>query len=232
MRVSTGSSAVAAWLPADAWERTVHYDSHGAPLVRQVAELELGMGESGYGPTTGLRLIAATVDPATLKPENTWYLATTLPLEEASPGQVYELYRLRDWIEHYYKPAKHELGWADYQVRPQRAIVRHWHLVMLAYTFSLLVGAVPTSTGAAPPPPSSAEAETAAGKKIRATTTDQSTHRQRIRGAGRLERHAAAGAQLALPLGSAAGILATLVQQRPTARAGRAPRPSRSLASP
>ena len=123
----------------------MRFDSHGKPLVRYVAELELGMGMSGYGPTKGFRLIAATLDPATLKPENTWYLATTLPLDEASPGQVYELYRLRDWIEHYYKPAKHELGWADYQVRPERAIVRHWQLVMLAFTFSLLVGAVPTS---------------------------------------------------------------------------------------
>jgi hypothetical protein len=53
-------------------------------------------------------------------------------------------------IEHYYKPAKHELGWADFQVRPERAIVRHWHLVMLAFTFSLLAGA-PAPPAAAPP---------------------------------------------------------------------------------
>ena len=119
---------------------------------------------SGYGPPKGLRLIAATLDPATLKADNTWYLATTLPLEEVSSAQVYELYRLRDWIEHYYKPAKHKLGWADYQVRPERAIVRHW--------------------------------------------------------------------QLALPLGAAAGVLATLVEQRPTARAGRAPRARRAFPPP
>jgi SRSO17 transposase len=219
----------AARLPARAWEYTVRYDTHGAPLVRYVAELELGMGMSGYGPTKGFRLIAATLDPRTLKAENTWYLATTLPLEEASSGQVYELYRLRDWIEHYYKPAKHELGWADYQVRPERAIVRHWQLVMLAYTFSLLVGAVPSR----PPdtttaPPSSAPPETA-GEKISRTTRPQ--RRQRVRGAGRLERHPAASAQLALPLGTAAGILATLVEQRPTARTGRTPRPSRTVSS-
>ena len=208
----------------------MRFDSHGKPLVRYVAELELGMGESGYGPTKGFRLIAATLDPATLKPDNTWYLATTLPLEEASPGQVYELYRLRDWIEHYYKPAKHELGWADYQVRPERAIVRHWQLVMLAYTFSLLVGAVPSSPSSPAVPPSSAPPETAAGGKISGSTADPG--RRRVRGAGRLERHAAAGAQLAVPLGSAAGVLATLVHERPTARTGRAPRPPRSLSSP
>jgi hypothetical protein len=216
-------------LPAQAWDYTVRYDSHGAPLVRYVAELELGMGESGYGPTKGFRLIAATLDPATLKPENTWYLATTLPLEEASPAQVYELYRLRDWTLHYYKPAKHELGWADYQVRPERAIVRHWQLVMLAYTFSLLVSAVPTSVSAASAPSSTTLTETVAGEKIRTTSGKPP---RRIRGAGRLERHPAAGPQLALPLGSAAGILATLVHERPTARTGRAPRPSRSLTSP
>jgi hypothetical protein len=200
--------------------------------VRYVAELELGMGESGYGPTTGLRLIAATQGPATLKPENTWYLATTLPLEEAGPAQVYELYRLRDWIEQYYKPVKHELGWADYQVRPERAIVRHWQLVMLAYTFSLLVGAVPASEAATSPPPSSAApAQTTAGEKIR-TSTGAGDRRQRVRGAGRLERHPATGAQLALPVGAAAGLLAMLVEQRPTARTSRAPRPTRPLASP
>ena len=219
----------AARLPAAAWERTVRFDSHGKPLVRYVAELELGMGESGYGPTKGFRLIAATLDPATLKPDNTWYLATTLPLEEASPGQVYELYRLRDWIEHYYKPAKHELGWADYQVRPERAIVRHWQLVMLAYTFSLLVGAVPSSPSSTALPPSSAPPETAAGGKISGSSADHG--RRRVRGAGRLERHAPTGPQLAVPLGSAAGVLATLVERRPTARTGRAPRPSRPLVS-
>lgn len=34
--------------------------------------------------------------------------------------------------EHSYEPVKHELGWADFQVRAERAIVRHWQLVMLA----------------------------------------------------------------------------------------------------
>ncbi len=50
---------------------------------------------------------------------------------------------MRDWIEHPYKPAKHELGWADLQMRKERAIVRHWQLVMLAFTFSLLEGVEP-----------------------------------------------------------------------------------------
>lgn len=209
-------------LPADAWRRTVRFDTHGKPLGRYVAELERGPSYGygyGYGPTKGVRLVAATLDPATLKPESTWYLATSLSLAEASPERVYEWYRLRDWIEHFYKPAKHELGWADYQMRPARAIVRHWQLVLLAYTFSLLVGAAPT----APAPDPSAPAEATGGGKIGPRPYP------RVRGAGRLERHAAPGTQLALPLGTAAALLDALVQQRPAARAGRAPRPRRAF---
>ncbi len=212
----------AARLPASAWHRTVRFDSHGKELVRYVAELVLG---PSYGPERGVRLIAATLDPATLdpatlKPESTWYLATSLPLRAASPEQVYERYRLRDWIEHYYKPAQHELGWADYQVRPERAIVRHWQLVLLAFTFSLLVGAVPAPSLTSASPTAalpSAGSEQAAGRNIR----------HRIRGAGRLERHAAPRAAVAVPVGTPAGVLAALVERRPTARAGRAPRPRR-----
>ena len=107
---------------------------------------------SGYGPTKGFRLIATTLDPKTLQLDAAWYLATTLPLEEANPTQVYEFYPLRAWIEHYFKQAKYELWWADFQVRPERAIVRHWELVLLATTFSLLVGAVPRSPSSQDPP--------------------------------------------------------------------------------
>jgi len=212
-------------LPREAWERTVRSDSHGQQLVRYIAELELG---TTYGPTTSVRLIAATLDPRQLKPESTWYLATSFPLAQVSAEQVYELYRLRDWIEHFYKPVKHELGWADYQMRTEQAIVRHWQLVLLAYTFSLLVGTLPT----APPPlvapaaassvstsrsPSPAQAATGGGKIGTSSLS------------GGLGRDAAPGAELALPLGTAAALLATLVEGRPTARAGRAPRPRRPL---
>lgn len=215
-------------LPLAAWQRTVRFDSHGKELVRYIAELELG---TTYGPTSGIRLIAATLDPTQLKPESTWYLAASLPLAEVSAAQVYEIDRLRDWIEHSYKPVNHELGWADYQMRPERAIVRHWHLVMLAYTFSLLVGAPPLS-----------QEEMAAGGKIGAS------QRPRVRGAGRerragqsgqsrgLESGAPAGPRMAVPRGSAAALAAalleTLVEHRPTARTRRAPRSRRPLSSP
>jgi hypothetical protein len=89
---------------------------------------------------------------------------------------------LRDWIEHYYKPAKHELGWADYQVRSAEAIERHWHLVMLAYTFGLLAGTEPTTESEA-----NASVEPSGGKTPS--------------GADRLERGSASSASLALSLG-------------------------------
>jgi hypothetical protein len=155
------------------------------------------------------------------------------PLAHVRTEQVYELYRLRDWIEHFYKPVKHELGWADYQVRPEQAIVRHWQLVLLAYTFSLLVGAVPT----APPEPASSASSASSSASSASSSTDQvSTSGGKI-GArssprvttGGVARDTAPGPELALPLGTAAALLATLVEQRPTARAGRAPRPRRHL---
>jgi SRSO17 transposase len=112
-----------------------------------------------------VRLIAATLDPARLQPESTGYLATSVPLEQASAEQVYERYRLRDGIEHSYKPVKHELGGADYQSRSERAIVRHWQLVMRAFTFSLLVGVVPTASPHTSPSPE--QESTGGGKQWR-----------------------------------------------------------------
>jgi hypothetical protein len=197
----------------------VRYDTPGQELVRYGAERELG---TSYGPTHGVRLIAATLDPATLKPESTWYLVTSLSLEAASPEVVDAWDRLRDWIEHFYQPVKHELGWADSQMRPERAIVRHWQLVLLAYTFTLLVGALPPpaepdDTGTADRPELPREQ---AGKKTR-------HHGQAT---GGVAGGTAAGAGVALPVGSAGDLLATLVERRPTARAGRAPRASRPRA--
>jgi DDE superfamily endonuclease len=145
-------------VPPDQWQRTVRLDRHGKNLVRSVAEVRLGMAD---GPDQPVRLIAATDDPTTLKPDSTWFMATTFPLAEASPAEVYELYRLRDGIEHSSKPATHELGWADFQVRSEPAIVRHWVLIMLAFTFSLLVGAPLPAV----PEPETVAARAAAGGK-------------------------------------------------------------------
>ncbi len=184
----------AARLPLENWRRLVLTDSHHKPLVRYVAELELGVC---YGPARGTRLIAATADPTVLRPESTWFMATNFSVAEADTAEVYRIYRLRDWIEHSYKPVKHELGWADFQVRSEKAIVRHWQLVMLAFTFSLLAAA-PTGQAEEASPGNDGSA---AGEK--STTPDH------------LAGHTAAGPQLAVSLGAAAAVLAPLVD-RPT----------------
>jgi SRSO17 transposase len=215
----------AARLPLAAWERTVRFDSHGKELVRYGVELELGPSS---GPTTGVRLIAATLDPKQLKPASTWYLVTSLPLGEVSAEQVYQIDRVRDWIEHYDKPVKQELGWADYQMRPERAIVRQWQLVLLAFTFSLLVGALPEGAGAtldaqrdAPTQEADMPQRMPAGGTIRTSSAHRAAHR--------VERDATAGAGVVVTVGTAAALLEALVERRPTARAGRAPRPRRPL---
>jgi SRSO17 transposase len=196
-------------VPLDQWQRVIRHDSHGKELVHYVVELELG---NAYGPRREWRLIAATTDPRILKQDDTWYLLTTLPLQEASPQEVYETYCLRDWIEHYYKPAKHELGWADFQTRHAEAIIRHWHLVMLAFTFSLLTEAPPAGWVHA-----NDQIETR-GKKIR--TTD------------RVAGHIAPRARVAHALGTDHPVLATLVAGASSHRTCRTPGTPGALPTP
>ena len=101
---------------------------------------------AGWGPDRRLRLVVATTDPATLPKLTTWYLVTNLAgpqrrrARAASPpadlAEVVRLYSLRNWVEQGYKQVKHELGWADFQVRSDRAIRRHWQLVCCAFSFA------------------------------------------------------------------------------------------------
>ena len=100
----------------------------------------------GLGWDQALRLVAVTTDPARLPADSTWYLLTNLPHPDAahaatSPftpatlAEVARLYGLRTWVEQGYKQMKQELGWADWQVRADRAIRRHWALVCCAFSF-------------------------------------------------------------------------------------------------
>jgi DDE superfamily endonuclease len=101
---------------------------------------------AGYGPDRAVRLVVATTDPATLPVTSTWYLATNLPHPEAPDAadtpvgpadltEVVRLYGLRNWVEQGYKQLKQELGWADFLVRSDPAIRRHWYLVCCAFSF-------------------------------------------------------------------------------------------------
>src|SRR4030095_8043558 len=82
----------------------------------------------------------------------------------AALAEVVRLYSLRNWVEQGYKQVKHELGWADFQVRSDRAIRRHWQLVCCAFSFcwrawfadqptsALQPDAAPAAAGGAPAP--------------------------------------------------------------------------------
>src|SRR4030095_14888753 len=68
-------------------------------------------------------------------------LLTNLPrpasrrAQQADLAEVVRLYGLRNRVEQGSKQVKGELGWADFQVRSDRAIRRHWALVCCAFSF-------------------------------------------------------------------------------------------------
>jgi DDE superfamily endonuclease len=127
-----------------AWTAVVRRFHDGHEETWWAVDLALG---GSYGPERSYRLVVATSDPRTLPQASTWYLITTLPLPgttraaahprlpAADLTEVVRLYGLRQWIEQGYKQVKGELGWADFQVRSDRAIRRHWALVCCAFSF-------------------------------------------------------------------------------------------------
>src|SRR5207302_760154 len=85
-----------------------------------------------YGPAQPTRAVVATTDPTTLPELSTWYLVTNLPAPPPPPqerihpaaalAEIVRLYGLRNWVEESDKQVKQALGWAQYQVRSDRAI--------------------------------------------------------------------------------------------------------------
>jgi len=122
------------------------------PVVRTFADgheetwYALEVRTKAYSPEQSVRAVVVTTDPASLPEANTWFLMTNLPapdsarvgqspLAPATLEEVVRLYGLRNWIEQGYKQVKQALGWAQYQVRSDAAIRRHWTLVMCAFSF-------------------------------------------------------------------------------------------------
>jgi DDE superfamily endonuclease len=174
---------------------------------------------AGWGPTRRVRLVVATTDPATLPKLSTWYVATNLhlprarrgarpPLPPADLAEVVRLYGLRVWVEQGYKQVKGELGWADFQVRGDRAIRRHWQLVCCAFSFCW-------RAWFAEPPPAPPPAAPPASAGARGATTGRQGGRARRGGA--LAGHPAPGARLVGPVDMAAALLAGVVERAPAA---------------
>jgi SRSO17 transposase len=116
-------------LPRAAWRRIRRRfrDGHGENWW--AAELAF----PHFGPRRALRALRVTTDRRRLPSQTTWYLSSNL--RGASLEEIARLYAWRNRTEDGYKRVKGELGWADFQVRGDTAIRRHWALVCAAFSF-------------------------------------------------------------------------------------------------
>jgi SRSO17 transposase len=205
------------------WTAVVRRFRDGHRETWWAAELTL----AGEGPDQPTRLVVATADPAALPAASTWYLTTNLPrpgspralgspLPPADLAEVVRIYGLRMWVEQSYKQVKRELGWADWQVRSDRAIRRHWQLVCCAFSFCWWAwGRAP----AAPSPVAESTAAQPAGVDASQPATAGRGENVARRGAPRrpperaVGSRAAAGAGLAAPLDHALALVARLVER-------------------
>jgi SRSO17 transposase len=178
---------------------------------------------AGWGPDRRIRLVVATTDPVRLPKLSTWYLVTNLPrpgrrraaaFAPADLAEIVRLYGLRNWVEQGYKQVKHELGWADFQVRSDRAIRRHWQLVCCAFCFCW------RAWFATPPPAASPSEDQPAAAGARGETTQQ--QREHARRGGGLAAGAAPGPRLADPVGRARALVAGMVDRAPASPAAAA----------
>src|SRR6266487_3673143 len=158
----------------------------------------------------------AAAGPARLPKLTTWYLVTNLArpnrrrrarpaFAPADLAEVVRLYGLRNWVEQGYKQVKGELGWADFQVRSDRAIRRHWQLVCCAFSFCWRAWFAEHPAQPAPTEPQPA-APTGA---VRGETTGN--QHEQVRGRGVLAGDAAPGARLVDPVGRAWALVAGVV---------------------
>jgi hypothetical protein len=180
---------------------------------------------AGWGPDRRLRLVVATTDPATLPKLTTWYLVTNLPrpgrrrarrrFAPAALAEVVRLYSLRNWVEQGYKQVKHELGWADFQVRSDRAIRRHWQLVCCAFAFCWRAWFAEQARS--PLQPESVPQPATAG--VRGDRPGRPAGPAR---GGGLAGGAASGARLVDPVGRARALVAGVVDRAPASPAAAA----------
>lgn len=180
-------------------------------------------GEAGpYGANKPQRLVIATTDPEQLPDLTTWYLTTNLPAPNsqrsredklaAERGEIVNLYGLRIWVEQSYKQVKQHLGWAEYQVRSDLAMRRHWQLVCCAFSFCWWT----LSQNAAATEPAQTQEDTSetTAKAITKPEPDKKKphHTPAV---ANLARVATKGSGVSRTLPHALALLASLVQQAP-----------------
>jgi SRSO17 transposase len=198
------------------WRRIQRRFRDGHTETWWAADAALG----GWGPDRRLRLVVATTDPATLPGHSSWYLLTNLSrpasrrAQQTNLAEVVRLYGLRNWVEQGYKQVKGELGWADFQVRSDRAIRRHWTLVCCAFSFCWQ-----TFLAADPAQPAPSEPQAAAPAAARGA---QPTGHPRRTSQELLAGGATSGAGLADPMERAVALLAVMVASPAAPAAARA----------
>ena len=196
-----------------AWKKVTRRFRDGHTEVWWAAELKF----LGYGPDRAVRAIVATTDPKTRPAISTWYLSTNLTPAQAPLAEVVRLYGLRNWIEDHYKRVKDELGWADFMVRSDHAIRRHWTLVNCAFSFCWWHEAqhsAPQESLAEVSPKAAATRPVAKQAPLQARGKNQLT----TAGAGLLAAGAATRARLAGAMEVARQLLAGLDQRAPAGR--------------
>jgi hypothetical protein len=188
-----------------------------------------------YGRAKAERLVIASTDPATLPEATTWYLVTNLPAPgavaqhahaPAAIAEVVRLYGLRVWVEQSYKQVKQTLGWAEYQVRADLAIRRHWQLVFCAFSFCWWAGAYPALSAWDLPEAvlqPTREQEEPALVPLAAPGEKKLRGQQRLRGPRQLARRLTPRPRLAGAGNHAVALLARVVGQGPTACLATAP---------
>jgi hypothetical protein len=198
------------------WRRVTRRFRDGHTETWWAADAVLG----GWGPDRRHRLVVATTDPATLPKLSTWYLLTNLArpagrrAQQAQLAEIVGAYGLRNWVEQGYKQVKDELGWADFQVRSDRAIRRHWMLVCCAFSFCWHAGHAQTRQAGGPTPPATAAPpDPMAARGAQQRLDPDRRHRTAGRRGDVVAAGAAAGARLAGPVGVAAALLARMVDQ-------------------
>jgi hypothetical protein len=174
----------------------------------------------GYSPEEPVRLVAVSTDPRTLPANSTWYLMTNLPapgyrqaqespFEEADLCELVRIYGLRQWVEQSFRHIKGELGFADFQVRSDRAIRRHWELVFCAFCFCWWAYIrEPDAAFIELPPDAQPVAEEAGGKRRGSRGGVSSAV---------VAGSSASGEKLAGPVGNAVALLAGVVEGAPAA---------------
>jgi hypothetical protein len=176
---------------------------------------------ASWGPDRAVRLVVATTDPGRLPERSTWYVVTNrphpdscrvddAPLPPADLAEIVRCYGLRNWVEQGYKQVKHELGWADFQVRSDTAIRRHYALVCCAFSFCWQ-----TAT-ANPPPVVDTTASTGERYSGRESGHHDNVHSGQSSADTPVAGRAAPDPGLADPGHTAATLLARLVQRAPT----------------